>query len=274
VTNALEPLLRLYGLFKAGNTAKMSLWNEFSVAEARAPFPTLPREVGAHYEVLVCRPPRRCALLLTLLVPPAFLLRGAELMMPSVLPPLPAFAAGALVAVRAAGYPAAVAVGEAGLVGAAEAASGGMRGRGMRLLHALSDALWAAAGRSTPNAGFGGDAVASLGWGCAESKRGRGLAGRARAGCAGTARRCRFCSCWRRAWGAPRSPRSATLWRTGTAGSAAGCPTSCSGASRRRRWPLARRRRRRHRRRPLAAPPRATSHCPPDTRVYVAFVEV
>jgi predicted RNA-binding protein (TIGR00451 family) len=64
----------------------------------------------------------------------SFLIRGADLMLPGVLPPLPCFKKGDLLAVRVRGNPAPFAVGEA-CVSSEEAAAGGMRGRALKLLH-------------------------------------------------------------------------------------------------------------------------------------------
>lgn len=108
------------------------------------------------------------ALLPALVIPAGvshFLVGGADLMLPGVLVPdggLPPFAAGALLAVRVAGNPAPLALGVA-LLSSAAAAEGGMRGRGVRVVHHYGDELWAASGRARPNAGFEGDAVASVG---------------------------------------------------------------------------------------------------------------
>ncbi len=71
------------------------------------------------------------------------------------------FKEGDLLAMRGRGNPAPFAVGEAA-VGSAEAAAGGMRGKALRLLHHYGDALWAAAGRRVPNAGFEGEVVRPL----------------------------------------------------------------------------------------------------------------
>ena len=132
--------------------------------KAPAPYRLLPTLAGALWR-LPAAPP----LLPTLLVPPAvstFLVRGADLMLAGVLLPssgaLPAFARGALVAVRVAGNPAALAVGEA-LQSASECVAGGMRGKGVRVLHVYGDALWEAGGRVCPNRGFAGDRVEGIG---------------------------------------------------------------------------------------------------------------
>lgn len=90
------------------------------------------------------------------------LLKGADLMLPGVLLPeggqLPAFAAGAKLAVRVTGNAAAVGVGVAAL-SSAEALACGMKGKGIVLAHVFRDSLWAFGGRAVPNAGFKADEV-------------------------------------------------------------------------------------------------------------------
>ncbi|KAG8459839.1 hypothetical protein KFE25_014402 [Diacronema lutheri] len=89
------------------------------------------------------------------------LLKGADLMLPGVVVPeggLPPFAAGAKLAVRVTGNASPVAVGVAAL-SAADALSGGMKGKAMLVTHVFRDALWSFGGRSTPNAGFKAEEV-------------------------------------------------------------------------------------------------------------------
>lgn len=93
----------------------------------------------------------------------AFVINGADLMLPGVIvapdatlpsgSTLPDFAAGALVSVRIAGNALPFAVGRA-VISSAAARGGGMRGRGVEVLHHFRDELWAAGGRTVPNAGF------------------------------------------------------------------------------------------------------------------------
>jgi predicted ribosome-associated RNA-binding protein Tma20/translation initiation factor 1 (eIF-1/SUI1) len=111
---------------------------------------------------------RRPALLPHLIIPSQvspYLIGGADLMLQGVLVPpeggLPAFPAGAFVAIRVAGNPAPVAVGEA-VVSSSAAAANGMKGRGVRVLHHYGDALWDAGGRVRPNDGFRGNVVAGI----------------------------------------------------------------------------------------------------------------
>ena len=146
----------------------------YAVEHQRASFIDLDPKAPSPYRLLptlalLWRLPAACAPILpTLLIPPAvstYLIRGADLMLAGVLTPaagLPTFEKGTLVAVRVAGNPAALAVGEA-LVSAAEAATSGMRGKGVRLIHFYGDALWDAGGRVCPNRGFVGDRVETIG---------------------------------------------------------------------------------------------------------------
>lgn len=93
----------------------------------------------------------------------SYILNGADLMLPGVIvqpdaslpsgSTLPDFAAGALVAIRAAGNAMPFAVGIT-VMSSAAARGGGMRGRGVEVLHAFRDELWVAGGRAVPNAGF------------------------------------------------------------------------------------------------------------------------
>jgi predicted RNA-binding protein (TIGR00451 family) len=95
-------------------------------------------------------------LLPTLLVPAhvsRFVLKGADLMWPGVYTPIPRLAKGALVAIRAVGNPAPIAVGTL-LCSSDDAAAAGYRGRAVETLHVYRDALWEAAGRHVPNEGF------------------------------------------------------------------------------------------------------------------------
>lgn len=135
--------------------------------KAAAPWRLLPTLAGALWRAA----PGARPLLNEVLIPPhvsAYVLRGADLMLPGVLllrdGALGPFAEGELLAVRVAGNPAPIAVGEA-LVSSADALRGGMRGRGVRVLHYFGDALWAASGRVVPNAGFApGDRIDAIGW--------------------------------------------------------------------------------------------------------------
>jgi translation initiation factor 2D len=106
------------------------------------------------------------SLLPTVVVPPPvseFLVGGADLMLPGALLPLPRFRKGDLVAVRVAGNPLAIAVGEATMSSADCVDKAGMRGRGLRAVLHFGDCLWDLCGRVRPNEGFRGAVVAPVG---------------------------------------------------------------------------------------------------------------
>lgn len=83
-------------------------------------------------------------------------LGGADLFLQGVIVPphgLPPLLAGDLAQLAAAGHPAAFAVGVME-VSAADAAAGGMKGKGLKLLHHYPDALWALGDRRVPGPEF------------------------------------------------------------------------------------------------------------------------
>jgi hypothetical protein len=119
------------------------------------------------------------------------------------------FKEGDLLAARGRGNPAPFAMGEAA-VGSAEAAAGGMRGKALRLLHHYGDALWAAAGRRVPNAGFEGEVVRPLRLPGSGEKAAQGAAAARRQLPEGwrerpRARHCGRPACW--IWSAAPRPR-------------------------------------------------------------------
>ena len=81
---------------------------------------------------------------------------GADMMLPGVIVPdggLGEFDAGQKRLIRVEGNAMAIGVGKM-LVSSKDIASGGMKGKGMAVLHVYRDSLWAYGGRKVPNEGF------------------------------------------------------------------------------------------------------------------------
>lgn len=95
----------------------------------------------------------------------AFVLRGADVMLPGVVftsaDDVASLRKGELRAVYARGNPMAFAVGEV-LVDSDDLARHGKKGRALRLLHCVGDELWAMGPKSVPNDGFHSDEVVPI----------------------------------------------------------------------------------------------------------------
>ena len=107
----------------------------------------------------------------------AFVLKGADLMLPGLCPEASGeyaqFAKGDVRTVLASGNPTPIAVGLM-CVGSEEAFAGGMKGQAMRCISVFTDELWTFGGSEIPNAGFGLKEVTAYGGpagGKAEAKK-------------------------------------------------------------------------------------------------------